>query len=246
MPQLAFVNAYWVCVGLGALGIALTCGAARRSTGRWREAALRVLGAALGLDGVAWLVATSTSGTWSPRGSLPLALCDVALLVAAVACWWPRPLLVELTYFWGLAGTLQAVITPDLTASFPHLEFFEYVVAHVGIVWAALFLVVGMRFAPRPGAVRRVFTISVAYTAVVGVVDAITGGDYMFLRAPPRQWTLLRVLGPWPYYLLSASVLALVLFALLDAPLRARRRREGASEWVAGRRRNRPEGALAP
>lgn len=36
---------------------------------------------------------------------------------AAIACWWPQWLLdVELTYFWGLAGTLMAVVTPDLSA----------------------------------------------------------------------------------------------------------------------------------
>jgi len=47
------------------------------------------------------------------------------LIVAAIAFWWPRCLLaVELTYFWGLAGTLQAVVTPDLSAGFHQREFF--------------------------------------------------------------------------------------------------------------------------
>ena len=56
-----------------------------------------------------------------------------------VACWPPRwQLGVELSYFWGLTGTLQAVLTPDLSVSFPHLEFFEFVVGHVGIVIAAI------------------------------------------------------------------------------------------------------------
>ena len=44
---------------------------------------------------------------------------------------------VELTYFWGLAGTLQAIVTPDLSAGFPQLEFFMFVVGHLGIVIAA-------------------------------------------------------------------------------------------------------------
>jgi uncharacterized membrane protein YwaF len=70
------------------------------------------------------------------------------VIVAAVACWWQVPLLVELIYFWGLAGTLQAVITPDLAVGFPHPMFFEYVVGHLGIVLAAVFLVVGLRLTP--------------------------------------------------------------------------------------------------
>ncbi len=165
-----------------------------------------------------------TNGTWSARDSLPLALCDVALVVAAAACWWPtQPLLVELTWFWGLAGTLQAIATPDLSVGFPHLEFFEYVVGHVGIVFAALYLVVGMGYRPRAGSVRRVFAITVVYTAFVGLIDAVTGADYMFLASRPVHWSLLSVLGPWPWYIVSAAAVALVLLFILDAPFRAGR-----------------------
>jgi hypothetical integral membrane protein (TIGR02206 family) len=162
--------------------------------------------------------------TWTARESLPLALCDVALVIAALACWWPnQSLLVELTWFWGLAGTLQAVATPDLTVSFPRLEFWEYVVAHVGIVAAALYLVVGLGHRPRAGSVRRVFTITLVYTGFVGLIDAWSGADYMFLASRPVKWSLLSVLGPWPWYILSAAGVALVLLIVLDAPFRANR-----------------------
>ena len=162
-------------------------------------------------------------GRWSAETSLPLALCDVALLVAAAACWWRLPLLVELTWFWGMAGTLQAVATPDLGVAFPHLVFFQYVVGHEGIVLAALLLVVGMRIVPRPGAVPRVLAITVGYTVLVGLVDAVTGANYMYLRSPPGSWTVLRLLGPWPW--LPRSGVAAVLVVVLDSPFWADRHR---------------------
>lgn len=124
----------------------------------------------------------------------------------------------------GLAGTLQAVITPDLSSGFPHLVFFQYMVGHLGIVVAALVLVVGMGIRPRGNAVVRVFAITAAYTAFVGLVDGLTGADYMFLRQPPANWTLLSVLGPWPWYTVSAAGVALVLLVGLDAPFWASRR----------------------
>jgi hypothetical integral membrane protein (TIGR02206 family) len=104
-----------------------------------------------------------------------------------------------------------------------HLQFWEYVLAHVGIVAAALYLVVGLGLRPRPGSVRRVFTITLAYTGFVGLIDALTGADYMFLASRPTQWSLLSVLGPWPWYILSAAVVALVLLVVLDAPFRSSR-----------------------
>lgn len=216
-------GAYWTAVAAAALGCALLCERARHHPGPWTKPAARLLGLLLATDAVVYTTGKIMSG-WSPSSSLPLALCDVAALVAALACWWPRPVLVELTYFWGLAGTLQAVATPDVQATFPHLSFIEYVVGHLGIVVAALFLTVGLRLTPRPGSVPRVFAITAAYTAFVGIVDAATGADYMFLRRPPSEWTLLKVLGPWPWYIVSAAGVAVVLLLVLDAPFRPGRR----------------------
>jgi hypothetical integral membrane protein (TIGR02206 family) len=212
---------YWVAVGIGAAICASLCIACRRWPGPWVRWAGRAISLVLVIDAVVFVSVPLAEGVdrWSVQTSLPLALCDVALIIAAIACWSPQWLLaVELTYFWGLAGTLQAVVTPDLSSGFPQLQFFEFVVGHLGIVIAALYLVVGLRLQPRPGSVMRVFAITAAYTAFVGIFDWLTGSNYMYLAAVPRHGSLLSVLGPWPWYILSAAALALVLLLILDAP----------------------------
>jgi hypothetical integral membrane protein (TIGR02206 family) len=149
------------------------------------------------------------------------------------ACWWQTPLLVELTWFWGMAGTLQAVATPELDVEFPQPVFFQYVVGHLGVIVAAWFLVVGLRLYPRPGAVLQTLAITTGYTGLVGLVNVVTGANYMFLREPPDNWTLLRVFGPWPWYIVTAAAVAVVLFVLLDAPFRrARWHRADAEDRV--------------
>jgi hypothetical integral membrane protein (TIGR02206 family) len=228
--------AYWNSVSIGTVICVILCTASRRRPGRWVGYAGRVISVALLADAVIFVLVPLIDGRWSLQTSLPLALCDVALIVAAVACWWPRWILaVELTYFWGLAGTLQAVATPDLSAGFPQLEFFEFVVGHLGIVIAALFLVVGLRLRPRPGAVPRVFAITAAYTAVVGCFDWLTGSNYMFLAAVPKHGSLLSVLGPWPWYILSASGVAIILLLILDAPFHRPKRLDSTWQEVGDR-----------
>ena len=224
LPGVATPGAYAAFVVAGALGCALLVVWARRRPGPWRRHAARVIALVLLADAASYVVAVAAAGTFSWSSSLPLALCNVAVLVSAAACWWRILILVELTYFWGLAGTLQGVLTPDLGTGFPHLVFFQYVVGHLAVVTAALFLVAGMGIVPRAGAPWRVFLVTIAYSAFVGLVDALSGADYMFLRAPPSNWTALRLLGPWPWYLLTGAVTALVLFWLLDLPLRPARR----------------------
>lgn len=216
-------TAYWLTVLIAAAACVALCRTARTHPGRWTIDVARVIGVLLFADALSYTIGLLVQGRWTPQTSLPLALCDVGVLVAALACWWRIPLLVELTYFWGLAGTLQAIITPDLNVGFPHLVFFQYLIGHLGIVLAALFLVVGMGITPRAGAVPRVFGITLGYAALVGIVDWTIGANYMFLRRPPGEWTLLRLLGPWPWYLASASLVALVLFTLLDLPFWSRR-----------------------
>ncbi len=225
-----FSGAWLTTLLVTAASAVTVCVLARRYPGRCATVINWILAAILIVSSVLWVGTTLDGTRFSVATSLPFALCDLAALIAAAALITRIRTLVELTYFWGLAGTLQSLLTPDLSAPFPSLVFFEYVLAHAAIVCAALVLVVGERITPGPRAVPRVFCISLAYTAFVGFVDWASGGNYMYLREPPGTASLLQVLGPWPWYIASAAGVAIVLFTLLDLPF-----------W---KRRTRPSGAL--
>jgi len=94
-------------------------------------------------------------------------------------------------------------------------------------VLAALFLVIGLRLQPRAGAVRRVFLITLAFAAVMGLLDLGTGGNYLYLRQVPTQGSLLSVMGPWPWYIAVGALLTLIVLTVLDAPFRFSRSRAG-------------------
>src|SRR6266516_7772548 len=183
---------------------------------------MKVLAVVLVVDEVSWwfyLLAGGVPGSVLAQ-SLPLQLCDTAIFIAAAALWTRHRLLVEVTYFWGLAGTIQALLTPDLPQRFPSYPYFQYYIAHGGVVVAALILVIGLRLRPRRWAIVQIAFITISYAALVGSIDAIAGANYMYLRAKPPSPTLLDMLGPWPWYILAAGLIGFVLFALLDAPFR--------------------------
>jgi len=159
-------------------------------------------------------------GTWSLDFNLPLHLSDVVTVVSVLALWTARPLLVELTWFWALTASLQAVLTPDLGADFPELIYWTFFITHAGAVVAAVQLVIGRGLAPRPGAVGRVFVATLVVAAAAGTANLLTGGNYMWMREKPDTGSLLDVMGPWPWYIVSAAALALVLFTLLALPFR--------------------------
>ena len=51
-------------------------------------------------------------------------------------------------------------------------------------------------------------------------VNLVTNGNYLFLRSVPPGPNLMSVLGPWPWYIFWAAIVAIAIFVLLDAPFR--------------------------
>jgi hypothetical integral membrane protein (TIGR02206 family) len=152
---------------------------------------------------------------WSTTSTLPMQLTDAVNAVAVLALLTRRQFLVELTYFWAFTATLQATLTPDLGHGFPNVLYFTYFLYHVGAIVAAAFLVFGCRQYPRPTAVWRVFAATLAWAAIAGAADVITGGNYMYLRAKPVHNSLLSVLGPWPWYIAAGIGLGLAMLLLV-------------------------------
>ncbi len=203
----------------------LLCVAARRAPGRWIDAVAAIIALTLMVAELSWQPYVVANKTWSAAASLPVQLCDVAGFVAAAALLWRQLVLVEVAYFWGLGGTLQAVLTPDLKDHFPSFPYLQFYVTHDLVILAALFLVFGLALQPRPGAVRRIFALTVVFAIVVGLIDLATGGNYMYLRQVPASGSLLDLMGPWPWYIAAGAVLTLVVLAILNAPFRLSRLR---------------------
>jgi hypothetical integral membrane protein (TIGR02206 family) len=204
-----------------AFGVAVTAWAPRRRPGPWQRWLSLGLAAAILAAWAGEYAADVVLGTWSVKYSLPLQLTDAVSAVSIAALLTRRQMLVELAYFWSYTATLQATLTPDLAQKFPSIYYFTYFGYHVGAIVAASYLVFGERRYPRPGAVWRVFWITLAFAACVGVADLITGGNYMYLRAKPVHNSLLSLMGPWPWYVLGGTALGLVLLLLVDGLARA-------------------------
>ncbi|MGA8016575.1 MAG: TIGR02206 family membrane protein [Candidatus Dormiibacterota bacterium] len=173
--------------------------------------------------------------TWGVSYSLPLYVCDVSAFVGAAALLSRKQILVDVVWYWGLAGTLQGIATPDHPIAFPSYDWLEFYGTHIGVVVTAFWLVVGLGLHPRRRAALRVVAISVGFIALVGLVDALSGGDYDYLHtsSPPG---LLHLLGPWPWYVFAATGVGLLSILIVDLPFwpeRRRARRRGAAAGPA-------------
>ena len=154
---------------------------------------------------------------WSEM--LPMQMCDWAMVVIIVAMWSGNLRWFEVAYFWGIGGTLQAVLTPNLTYGFPDVRFISFFVAHCGVIVGIAFLMLTRRYRPRPMSLVRAFAWSELYFVVALAIDLMTGVNYGFLLHKPEAKTLLTLLSDSrPLYLMQMHLLALVFFGALYLP----------------------------
>lgn len=195
---------------------------AGRRGGRPRQLATAVLAfanlAAWPLGQLAWMDYPKTLDN-----ILPFHLCDVAAITSGFALLTGSPLLRKLTYFWGLAATLQALLTPAVTIGFPHAPFIMFFFHHFAVVIAAVWFPAVEGWRPRRPLWRdplHVYGWSVVYLTFAMVVNQSLGTNFAFAAAPPPNPSLLDHLGPWPWYLLAMQVLGILFFLLLALPFR--------------------------
>ena len=150
---------------------------------------------------------------------LPMHLCDWVLLAISAALWWDWRLGFELGYFWGLAGTTQAMLTPALPSSIPWWRTFVFFFVHALIVVSVLHLVLTEKMRPRWASLGRVFLCSEFYVAAALLVNWLVDGNYGFLAHRPVQATLLDHFSDTHWlYVLQINALAFLLFPLLYLP----------------------------
>lgn len=179
--------------------------------------------------------AVFTSWAWSQvqRESdidnvVPLHLCDLAAFLAAFALITGHRTLAMLTYYWGLAGTVQGVLTPAIDIGWPHPAFLSFFSHHFAVIAAALYLPVvhGWRAeSPWWRSPLLAFGWLNAYVLVAITANALLGTNFGFLARKPINPSLLDHLGPHPIYIFWLEIIALILFALLTLPVLARSRR---------------------
>lgn len=226
-PFQPFSLQHLLAVITGAVIIAAIILAGRKG-GRSRLLATAVLAflclSAYPLGQAAWL-SLDTKKTLD--NIIPFHLCDIAAITGGFALLTRRHLLATLTYFWGLAATIQALLTPNIAVAFPNWPFTMFFVHHFAIVGTALYLPIVEGWRPKTPLWKspvEVFLWSLAYLAFAMTVNRILGTNFGFAARPPDNPSLIDHLGSWPWYLLSMSGLAFVLFHLLALPFAFTRR----------------------
>jgi len=180
---------------------------------------ITVLSAVLILNYLVYLIFIRSRGIVDWQHMLPMQMCDWGMVVVIVAMWSGSQRWFEVAYFWGIGGTLQAVLTPNLSFGFPDWRFISFFTSHSTIIVGVVFLMLTRGYRPYPMSIVRVWLWSEFYFVVTLVIDKLTDVNYGFLLHKPEAFSILSFLSDsWPLYLLQLHAVALLFFLGLYAP----------------------------
>jgi len=176
------------------------------------------LGFFVSLTVLAFHIHLTFKGNYNLATDLPLFLCSFMALFIIVFTQSRKYWLFEILLFWIIAGTSQAVITPDIPVGFPSFDYFRYWIAHLGLLIIIFYAIFIFKMRPTFKSIFKSFLALQVYMAVLFVINYVLGSNYSYLNKKPNAASLLDFLGDWPVYLIVVEAILIPYFFSIYLP----------------------------
>jgi hypothetical integral membrane protein (TIGR02206 family) len=159
-------------------------------------------------------------GIWSIQTTLPLHLCSIMVWITVYVAFTGNKKLYDFTYFLGIGGALQALLTPADASMYdiPHYRIMQTLIAHGLLIAIPIYMTVVEGYRPTLASFKRIFIWTNIYMVFIFFLNQAIGSNYLFIAEKPPSPTLLDVLSPWPWYILQLEILAFAILFLLYVP----------------------------
>ncbi|MBX3386536.1 MAG: TIGR02206 family membrane protein [Phycisphaeraceae bacterium] len=177
-----------------------------------------------------WVRRAVMEGPEQLAQSLPLHVCDLAGLIGAVALISGSRFWTVILYFWGIALSTQAFITPVVEKGPLFTEFWLFWESHTLIVGSAVYVVAVRGYRPTLRDVRAAFVFTFGYGVLILMVNLWQGWNYGYVgQSTPGPTTVIDQLGSWPRRLVPLGGLVALAFVAAWAPWAWLARRKSAT-----------------
>ena len=153
-------------------------------------------------------------GIWKLQENLPLHLCSITGMLAALTLFRYYASIVQLVYYWGLTAGIYSLLTPEFDLGIKGYFFYAYYINHAAMIFASLYTIIYNGFEPKRNSWLKTFFFTQLVAIIIGCFNLIFGSNYMYLTSPPIANNPL-IIGNWPWYIIVFEVLAIFHFYFL-------------------------------
>ena len=143
---------------------------------------------------------------------LPFHLCSLSTLLLGLYLLRPNQKLFDVLFYWALSGGVLAIIFPDLKQDFPSFRYLSMFIGHALLLFGVLYLHILHDLQPSDSGNRAFIWINALILPLIPI-NALSGGNYLFLRSVPDiDFGPVSLLPPWPWYIIILDLFVLAVF----------------------------------
>lgn len=190
----------------------------------------RLLGV-LGLfSWMAWQMWWAMPSQFDAAEGLPLHICDLAGLFAAIALITGSRLFTTVLFFWGIGLSTQAYFTPIVPVGPLFTKYWLFWESHTLIIGSAVYVVAVRGYRPNSRDFRDLVLFTFGYLFIILPIDLAMGWNYGYVgNGRPESTTLIDKLGAWPLRLVPLILLTNAAFFIVWLPFLVLNRRRSVS-----------------
>ena len=148
-------------------------------------------------------------------------MCGISVFISCYALYTKNQAAFELSFFWGLAGALQAVLTPDPTRfHFGYISTFWSFLSHGIIIMNVFWLIFVDNMRCRKNSLLNTILVTNGAIFIIGIINSTigNGANYWFICEKPSGESPF-LIGEWPYYLFTFQLAGILFMSLIYLPM---------------------------
>ena len=151
---------------------------------------------------------------------IPIHMCNLSTIFIGIFLLTKKRIFFEVSFFWGIGGGLNALLTPDVPKNFPDPQYVLFFVGHGLLIVAIVFASLGLKNRPTLSSVRNGIYFSLAVLPIIYLVNILIGppANYWYLGVKPVGESLLDFFPDPPFHIPLLIILGIVVFYLIYSP----------------------------
>jgi len=152
---------------------------------------------------------------------VPIHMCSLSGFFIGIFLLTKKRLFFEIAFFWGIGGGINALITPDVTLTFPDPKYVLFFLGHGLLIVNIGYACIALRNRPTIKSVKNGIFFSLAVLPVIYVINLLLGppANYWYLGAKPTEGQSIMDFFPDPpLHIPLLIIIGAFLFLLIYSP----------------------------
>ena len=126
----------------------------------------------------------------------------------------------EVSFFWGIGGGINALITPDIPKTFPDPQYILFFIGHGLLIIAIAYACIALKNRPTLASVKNGIYVSLSILPIIYVVNMLLGppANYWYLGTKPIGESILDFFPEPPLHIPLLIIIGAVLFFIIYSP----------------------------